>query len=471
MWSKLLTIYYKIGLVLAMLVYLGLTCSYIDNGHNWGGDFALYISQSKALLVGQTDQLYLASKSSCEHSYYRMNPDLYPPGFPVLLAPVYALFGLNFLFLKGVVIFCFLGSLLLIYTLFKIIAGKIEAIITVSLLGASTVFVQHSNYILADIPAMLWVLLGLYLQVKLPNKTIKQVYLKQVVLAFVCVLAYQTKALSIVLFITLFFYQVVQLFTQLSVKSILILVLTFISINALFVLLYPHAGGGYDAQASTISWQTIQANLQYYKYAPKWFLYNSNLWLWLTLPMLILGIIIHYKTHFIYVLFMFIQLSVLVVWPFQEGVRFILVLIPFYFLFAMLGYRFLANKLIAPHVYKLHAHYVVFVAILAYSLFASYQLVAKQKGSQNEIGSADAKALFTFVDSHTKSTDKLIFFKPNVLRLLAQRESVYLLERNAIAMSKADWWIYKHGDMPADTTGLQPVFTNGTFTVFKLKMK
>ena len=459
----------KLVLFLVLLVYVLLALFYINSSHNWGGDFALYISQAQALITGQSTTLYEASKLSCEASYYRMNPDLYPPGFPILLTPAVALFGVNFWVFKCIIILCYLATLLVVYALFKRIASNTQAIVCIALMATSTVFIQYSNYVLADIPAMLLIMLGFYLHNKWADENCSNSYLKQIILATICVFAYQTKSLSIVLFLAITLHQLFIKFNQNRVKSIAVFIISFILLNAIVKLLYPHSGAGYQQQASTITWQTIQANLIYYSNAPKWFLYNSNLWLWLTWPMMIVGAVASFKTHRVYVFFMLMQLTALVIWPFQEGVRFIFILIPFYFLFAMLGYRFLANKLIAPHVYKLHAHYVVFVAILAYSLFASYQLVAKQKGSQNEIGSADAKALFTFVDSHTKSTDKLIFFKPNVLRLLAQRESVYLLERNAIAASKADWWIYKHGNVPADTMGLQPVFTNGTFTIFKLK--
>ncbi len=464
MWSKLSTIYYKIGLVLAMLVYLGLTCSYIDNGHNWGGDFALYISQAKALLVGQTDQLYLASKASCEHSYYRMNPDLYPPGFPILLTPAVALFGVNFWVFKCIIILCYLATLLVVYALFKRIASNTQAIVCTALMATSTVFIQYSNYVLADIPAMLWIMLGFYLHNKWADENCSNSYLKQIILATICVFAYQTKSLSIVLFLAITLHQLFIKFNQNRVKSIAVFIISFILLNAIVKLLYPHSGAGYQQQASTITWQTIQANLIYYSNAPKWFLYNSNLWLWLTWPMMIVGAVASFKIHRVYVFFMLMQLTALVIWPFQEGVRFIFILIPFYFLFAMLGYNYVASKF---HIQRYAL--LVFLGVLMYSLYASVKLISQPLKTDDEITSADAQALFAFVNAHTKSTDKLIFFKPNVLRLLAQRESVYLLERNAIAASKADWWIYKHGDMPADTTGLQPVFTNGTFTIFKLK--
>ena len=110
----------------------------------------------------------------------------------------------------------------------------------------------------------------------------------------------------------------------------------------------------------------------------------------------------------------------------------------------------------------------MWVVIVVYS---SIQLNVKLKAnneSDNEIGSADAVKLMQFVNEHTMTSDKFVFFKPNVLRLLTNRESFYLLNKEEIINSGANWWIYKHGDLPADTSGLQMFFTNKTFTVFKL---
>lgn len=456
----------KLVLFLVLLVYVLLALFYINSSHNWGGDFALYISQAQALITGQSTTLYEASKLGCEASYYRMNPDLYPPGFPILLTPAVALFGVNFWVFKCIIILCYLATLLVVYALFKRIASNTQAIVCTALMATSTVFIQYSNYVLADIPAMLWIMLGFYLHNKWADENCSNSYLKQIILATICVFAYQTKSLSIVLFLAITLHQLFIKFNQNRVKSIAVFIISFILLNAIVKLLYPHSGAGYQQQASTITWQTIQANLIYYSNAPKWFLYNSNLWLWLTWPMMIVGAVASFKIHRVYVFFMLMQLTALVIWPFQEGVRFIFILIPFYFLFAMLGYNYVASKF---HIQRYAL--LVFLGVLMYSFYASVKLISQPLKTDDEITSADAQALFNFVNAHTKSTDKLIFFKPNVLRLLAQRESVYLLERNAIAMSKADWWIYKHGDMPADTMGLQPVFTNGTFTIFKLKME
>src|SRR5436309_10610680 len=64
-------------------------------GHDWGDDFAHYIGHARNLVEGRPyrDTGYLF------HPRVN-NPDTYPPVFPLLLAPVYMLRGLDLTSLK-----------------------------------------------------------------------------------------------------------------------------------------------------------------------------------------------------------------------------------------------------------------------------------------------------------------------------------------------------------------------------------
>jgi len=94
-----------------LILALGLLI--IQPGHNWGGDFALYIEQAIALSEGSLNELYEQNKFAMEHSQYALGPFLYPIGFPLILSPFIAVFGLDFMLLKYVVFFFSLGSFVL----------------------------------------------------------------------------------------------------------------------------------------------------------------------------------------------------------------------------------------------------------------------------------------------------------------------------------------------------------------------
>ena len=89
----------------------------IKNSHDWGDDFAQYIHQAKNITEGisQTETGFIFNKDFPLYS-----PPAYFMGFPLLLAPVYAVAGNDirafsflistFLFLSAIVFFRFFNS-------------------------------------------------------------------------------------------------------------------------------------------------------------------------------------------------------------------------------------------------------------------------------------------------------------------------------------------------------------------------
>ena len=73
---------------------------HLTTGHDWGGDFALYLNQAQALNQGELSALYQSNHFTVEKSDRLIGPYLYPMGYPLLLSPVIALIGLNFYWLK-----------------------------------------------------------------------------------------------------------------------------------------------------------------------------------------------------------------------------------------------------------------------------------------------------------------------------------------------------------------------------------
>lgn len=63
-----------------------LVCFTIDDGHEWGDDFALYLSMSKSLLAGNPQTISVDNSWMMQHSSGLIGPDLYPWGYPVFLS-------------------------------------------------------------------------------------------------------------------------------------------------------------------------------------------------------------------------------------------------------------------------------------------------------------------------------------------------------------------------------------------------
>ena len=83
----------------------------IVSGHIFNGDFALYIRQAQSIQYGDMQQVFSDMQEMIAHStYQRYSPILYPWGYPLLLFPCVALFGINYFAFKIVGVICLVGA-------------------------------------------------------------------------------------------------------------------------------------------------------------------------------------------------------------------------------------------------------------------------------------------------------------------------------------------------------------------------
>ena len=104
-----------IAAVLLICASAALIVGRLTTEHDWGDDFAQYILQARSVTEGSTSEFIKTNRFTIEQSTYPMGLITYPWGFPVLLAPVYALLGLNLLALKAVGAVCFLLFLVVLW--------------------------------------------------------------------------------------------------------------------------------------------------------------------------------------------------------------------------------------------------------------------------------------------------------------------------------------------------------------------
>ena len=74
----------------------------MDSNHNWGGDFSQYIAQAQALINGTIPTQIANNTLMMSLNDFPYGPNVYPWGYPLLLAPVLAIFGENLAALKCV---------------------------------------------------------------------------------------------------------------------------------------------------------------------------------------------------------------------------------------------------------------------------------------------------------------------------------------------------------------------------------
>ena len=104
-------------LILILILQLILGIKVIDYGHNWGGDFALYVDESRAIVEGRFWDFYQQNLFTIHNSHKTLAPIAEPIGAPILFAPLIALFGVNLLLLKYLMLVFYLGITILLWKL------------------------------------------------------------------------------------------------------------------------------------------------------------------------------------------------------------------------------------------------------------------------------------------------------------------------------------------------------------------
>jgi 4-amino-4-deoxy-L-arabinose transferase-like glycosyltransferase len=129
-------------------------------GPTYGDDWALYLLHARSLVEGRpyADTGFLVNPLNPWFS-----PQRYPPGFPLLLAPVYAAAGLDFRALKGVVVLGLAGALLLLARLARRELPPAAAAGVVLLAGLHPFVWSFRDDLLPDLPFTSLCLLALAL--------------------------------------------------------------------------------------------------------------------------------------------------------------------------------------------------------------------------------------------------------------------------------------------------------------------
>jgi hypothetical protein len=80
---------------LIVLLSLALNLATLDDKHSWGDDWAQYVAQARGIAEGDVAREVTASRFRNEHSSRPFGPTVAMWGFPLLIAPVYAIAGLD----------------------------------------------------------------------------------------------------------------------------------------------------------------------------------------------------------------------------------------------------------------------------------------------------------------------------------------------------------------------------------------
>jgi hypothetical protein len=178
-------------------------------------------------------------------------------------------------------------------------------------------------------------------------------------------------------------------------------------------------------------------------------------------------------------------LVLLVVWPFYQGVRLVLPVLPFFFLFVLEGIESLCSGMGARWARVARSLTIAVSSILLVSLFIAAAAGVRKNletGGIPEEGpfSKDAQEMFHFVSTQTTTDDVIVFFKPRLMQLLTGRRSFESSTRAAIEQADYiclfDGFVEENGGMQlphilfndlVKEGRIQPVFVNPKFVIGK----
>ncbi len=132
----------------------------VRDGSGGGGDYAMYIHHAKNLATGVP---YAETGYIVNPQYPVLGPQSYPPGYPLLLAPVYRLRGMDLEVMQVLTILLFLVFLPLYFTLVSKELSRPSAVAALLITGLCPVFWLHKEHISSDFAFLPFLFAGLLL--------------------------------------------------------------------------------------------------------------------------------------------------------------------------------------------------------------------------------------------------------------------------------------------------------------------
>jgi len=149
---------FPVALTVLLAAISGVLLANVHSGHNWNGDFAQYLMHAQNIVNGQP-----YAETPCVRNPVNNNPGppAYPPGFPLLLAPVYAAFGTAMIPMKILIVVTLIAGLGLTAYLLKDEVPAPYILALVAVLGFNPFLVHFTTSVVSDLPFLLFVVLSL----------------------------------------------------------------------------------------------------------------------------------------------------------------------------------------------------------------------------------------------------------------------------------------------------------------------
>ncbi len=448
------------GILACIILFFSVTC--IEPGHDEGDDFALYILESKAIINGSLYNLAETNAYCMEHSLVRPGPDLYPPGYSYLLAPVVWLRGIDFIALKWVNILLLACCAFLMFRLFSFphFSPVLQGIIVLWSLFQVEI-ITFPNQLLSEIPFLFFSLLAL-LSFSLPSGK-----KNSLIIASFIFCAYLTRDAGIFLIPALAVYQFLSRGSG-KPKPISDNAYPYI-LFGLFVLCYyfifPPAGKyHWDKLVDGIAWQTVVGNAQYYSTALMELLFKYDAtWLRLVIViLLIFGLLSTLKKTPHFTVFGGCLVLLTLIWPLPMGIRPLIPLVLFIVYLLICGILNISRRIKIPMRFTV----IILSAVTCISVYRNARFISEYNNTvdTNRGYSDEMQQLYVWINNHTPESAIIGAEKPRAVLLFTGRRSI-TTGPNHFEKSSAEWLLIdKKNNWPE---AVEKVFETENYIIYK----
>ncbi|KIA92236.1 hypothetical protein OC25_17510 [Pedobacter kyungheensis] len=458
-------------------------------GHNWGGDFSLYIRQASSVLNGTIENLVKSNSFTVqESSDHTFSPVTYPWGFPSLLTPVYYFSGLNYSVLKIYESIFFIGFLTVFFFSIRRKFNWIYTLCTITLVGFNYNYISYTNRVLSEFPFMFFSFLTLHFIKKLEveSKTNLGVQLP-VAIGLLIFFSFYIRTEGIVLLFTLFIAQAANLKGNLKVdlfniKQCLKLIIPYLIFLACYILskaVFPTGFTSHFGYRNLVNLDRTITNVIFYKNQlarsvypnlPEWFF-------WATIIFFLRGVVFRFRTDKAFLVFLASIVTVFLVWPFHES-RYLFTIYPIFIYFVLQGLRTFRRRSALRWIVAS----IIFV-YLGLTINQTFQATIDSFRNRADVidgpESGPSQEMFRFIRNRTSPSDVIIFFKPRVMNLYTQRNSLMVYNDIENVRRKGNYLVIysKAGKVcqlflsPKEmslNSNFKSIFKNNDFTVYKI---
>jgi hypothetical protein len=523
------------GWLWAVVLLSGISCYFsISAGLSWSGDFALYYRQAESILQGSAEQLLAFNRYAMEQSVYKgppIGPHLYPWGFPLLLSPILALFGPQFVLMKMYMAGFLLLSVVVVWHLFKVRLGRGYTLLLVALVGLNPYLVNSVNSIKSDLPFLFFSLLSLlFIQKVIEERWILNKALTYILTGLIMAAAFLVRANGIVLVAVLFLSQLVVHREALRANfmhflrhnlSVFLPYLGFAVGVALVKGLLPGGSNSYLSFFADLTPGKFISHLLHYLVLPTRFYtdavgpagYIGSLLIYaFTVPFALLGAYRRLSKDFHYILLVCIMMAIVILFPIPVYLRLIFPVFPLYLYFTFLGmieaeriwkkttgepgknwgtipFRQAGWKEMRHGVRKpIKVRRSRFLSAFGIAILGLFII----RTSGNAIGNmnrgrlvndgpttVEGQEMLGFIKNHTPPEAEIVFHMPRMLTMFTQRQSLLVTDVSALEEGKGDYLVFQKGNRQGRQVTVDefyrlksshPVrFENQKFVVLQLK--